>query len=574
MKPGKTLRSISALLPVILLAGCATYGAGVTGAIQDVQKGDYASSEAKFQKALNPSGNDRLLYHMELAVVKHLEGDFTASNVLLDKAERIAEDLETTSITGSVVTLMSNPRQGPYGGADFEKVFINYYKALNYFGLAQLATDRNGYYDALEGARIESRRLIIRLNDLNSRKGTYAEQNDKDQQTFTKLLKIFEKLQGNLVDMDKLQYRDDAMAHYLTGISFEMNGEYDDARISYQKAAKSYEDGFSKQFRLDSEMTAQAWFDTIRMMQKAGGYNTEWRALAKKKLSKARQAELKNWSADKAQIIVLEHKGLAPQRKEMSLELSVNPALQALEIRPYFFGNDKAQLAWFYVLYADKDIFDAVANYLDAAEVGYWFNSFTKTVPIGPLWNTAQDMGLLSAIGDSMRITVPYYSPVKALGESTLGVDGERSLMLKSSNPALMAVQEQMVNSSTDIQLALARSSLKALTAQSVASAGGSGSLGSILSMAGKLTAQLTDAAETRNWLLLPSDIRIRRVVVEPGEHTLALDSTLNAGQRQSAQEQVNLKAGDIHLWRVRTLPPLAGAAKESEVKQLIKVSE
>src|SRR5690606_18829172 len=112
--------------------------------------------------------------------------------------------------------------------------------------------------------------LIIRLNDLNSRKGTYAEQNDKDQQTFTKLLKIFEKLQGNLVDMDKLQYRDDAMAHYLTGISFEMNGEYDDARISYQKAAKSYEDGFSKQFRLDSEMTAQAWFDTIRMMQKAG----------------------------------------------------------------------------------------------------------------------------------------------------------------------------------------------------------------------------------------------------------------------------------------------------------------
>jgi len=48
----------------------------------------------------------------------------------------------------------------------------------------------------------------------------------------------------------------------------------------------------------------------------------------------------------------------------------------------------------------------------------------------------------------------------------------------------------------------------------------------------------------------------------------------LNAGQRQSAQEQVNLKAGDIHLWRVRTLPPLAGAAKESEVKQLIKVSE
>src|SRR5690606_40763698 len=96
----------------------------------------------------------------------------------------------------------------------------------------------------------------------------------------------------------------------------------------------------------------------------------------------------------------------------MNLELSANPNMQALQLRPYFVGNDQAQLAWFYVLYADKGILDAVSNYLDAVEVGYVLNSFTKTVNIGPLWQTAAALGLVTAIGSSMRVTVPYYEQI------------------------------------------------------------------------------------------------------------------------------------------------------------------
>lgn len=549
-----------------ILSGCATYGTGVNQAINQVQQGDLVGSEASFKQALSPVGNDALLYHLELGVVKHLQQDYAASNQLLNQAERIAEDLETTSITDSLAVLMSNPRQGPYGGADFEKMFINYYKAMNYFGLAQAATSRNERLDALDGARVESRRLIIRLNDLNSRKGTYAEQKDKDQQTFTQLLKIYEKLQGNLVDMDQLQYRDDAMAHYLTGISFEMNGEYDDARISYQKAAKSYEDGFVKQFRLDQDMISQAWFDVVRMMRKLGDKH-DARRLAKRKLSKKQQTQLKRWD-NTAQLVVIEDKGLAPQRKEMNLELSVNPTLQALEIRPYVFSDDAAQLAWFYVLYADKGIADAVANYLDATEVGLVFSSFTKTVTLGPLWNTAQDLGLIQAIGNSLRVTIPYYEPVQKLGKSELTVNSKRFNLLKSSNPAQMGIQEQIVNSGFDIQMALARSSLKALTAATVSEA--AGQYGGLLATVGKLTAQLTDAAETRNWLLLPSDVRIRRVALDAGQHQLALDSTLEYGQRHREQKTIDLKSGEIHLWQVRSLAA-AATVPASAVNNLVQ---
>lgn len=549
-----------------VISGCATYGSGVTQAINQVQQGDLAGSEASFKQALQPVGNDALLYHLELGVVKHLQGDYAASNQLLYQAERIAEDLETISISDSLAVLMSNPRQGPYGGADFEKMFINYYKAMNYFGLAQTAAARNERLDALDGARVESRRLIIRLNDLNSRKGTYAEQKDKDQQTFTQLLKIFEKLKGNLIDMDQLEYRDDAMAHYLTGISFEMNGEYDDARISYQKAARSYEDGFVKQFRLDQEMISQAWFDVARMMRKMGD-KTDARRLAKRKLTKTQRTELEQWD-NTAQLIVVEDKGLAPHRKEMNLELSANPTLQALEIRPYLFQNDDAQLAWFYVLYADKGIWDAVASYLDATNVSFALNNFTKTVPLGALWRNAEDLGLIQAIGHSMRITIPYYDPIKKLGNTELMVGDKRYDLIKSSNPAQMGLQEQIVNSGFDIQIALARASLKALTAAKVADAGGQ--YGSILATVGKLTAQLTDAAETRNWLLLPSDVRIRRVALEPGKHQLTLDSTLEYGLNHREQKTIELQSGEIHLWQVRSLAPVTGTSP-SAVKSLVQ---
>lgn len=563
-----SIRWLLVLLGVVWLSGCATYGNGVQQALNQVQQGDLTVAEASLKQTLKPTGNDALLYHLELGVVKHLQGDYSASNQLLNQAEQLAESLETISISDSLAVLMSNPRQGPYGGAEFEKMFINYYKALNYFGLAQTATNRNERLDALDGARIESRRLIIRLNDLNSRKGTYAEQKSKDEETFSQLLDIFEALSGNMIDMDQLVYRDDAMAHYLTGISFEMNGEYDDARISYQKAAQSYEDGFVKQFRLDPQMTAQAWFDVVRMLRKTGD-REDARRLAKRKLSNKQRAELERWD-DTAQVIVVEHKGMAPQRKEMNLEMSANTTLQSFELRPYLFATDRNQLAWFYILYADSLFVDALTFYLDASAglLDLPLVGLTKTVYLGPLWEQVMDLGLDQAIGSSMRITVPYYDPVPAEGPSALLV-GDRSYDLyKSSNPAQMALQEQVLNSSFDIQMALARASLKALTAAQVASAAG-GEFGGLLSAVGKITAQLTDAAETRNWLLLPSDIRIRRVALDAGTHQLTLDSQLQGGYHKRQQATVTLESGDIHLWQVRSLKPITAVDANAVNKRI-----
>ncbi len=62
----------------------------------------------------------------------------------------------------------------------------------------------------------------------------------------------------------------------------------------------------------------------------------------------------------------------------------------------------------------------------------------------------------------------------------------------------------------------------------------------------------MTDAAETRSWLLLPAEVGFRRLFLDPGEYTLTLDSRLQGGQREANQETMNLSAGDIRFWQVR----------------------
>ena len=554
-------KKISLFLIILIsafISGCATYGKGLDAALNDAQSGDYAAAEVKMEKELEPTGADRLLYHMELAVLKHLQGQYVESNQLLDKAEVIAEQLETTSITNSLAAFVTNPRQGDYAGTDFEKVFINYYKALNYIAMSSEAKTRNEYLDGIENARIESRKLGIRLNALNADKGDYKEAKN-DKQLFSTLLDIFYKLRRDLIDSRKLEYRDDAMAHYLTGITYEANGEFDNARISYQKAATSYEDGFAKQFQLGDSMTQQAWFDVVRIMRQSGDYENEWPRLAKKKLSEKQISQLSQFD-DKSQVVVIEHVGVVPQRQEMNIELSANPYDKTLELRPYIVGGGKQLdiLAWFYIVYADKSLLDMAINYYDSSFHGFALNGFTKTISLGPAWQSAVDVGLIQAIGSGLRITVPYYaSPRNKPGASFASIDGESYALLPASSPAIMGINEQILSAGSDIELALARGSMKALTAQKVAESG-QGDWATIIANVGRLASQLSDAAETRNWLMLPFEIRVTRVPLDAGSHDVAISSVVHKGKPAVKQtQQIILQENEIQVVQVRSMPNL-----------------
>jgi len=566
MKLIKYISTSLLCLFILQLSGCATYGSGIDQALSSAQKGEYLEAEQSVADALTPTGADRLLYHMELGVLKHLQGQFAASNKLLEIAEKIAEDLEVKSISNSMVAFMTNPRNGVYAGAEFEKVFINYYKTLNYLALSNDAKTRNDYLNGIENARIESRRLGIRLNTMNSDKGTYAEQKDKDEQVFSKLLDVFSKLSGNQIDHDKLEYRDDAMAHYLTGITYEANAEYDNARISYRKAAVSYEQGYAEQFDLAKGMTQQAWFDVVRMMRKAGGYNNEWPRLAKKKLTPQQRKNLSNYD-EKSQLVVIEHVGIVPHREEMNLQLTANSYNRSLVLRPYIGSNKthREKLAWFYLVYADKSLLDLMVHYKNNDFINFILNDFQKTIYLAGAWDLANQLGLIKAIGSGLRITVPYYAPPKNKpGDSTVSIAGLEYPLLSASKPAIMGLNEQLLNANEDIRLALTRGAFKALTAQKAADLAGDQFSG-ILAAVGKVASQLSDAAETRNWLMLPYEVRISRIPLDAGSYSVDVQSEVLKGKPLVKQnQQIVLQEDELQVVQVRSMPYLKQASLES----------
>lgn len=540
----RVVLTLMSLLFSAILSGCATYGTGIQQALNAVDSGDYSKAASAISSSLKDTGKDRLLYFLEMGVVEHLQGNYAASNTLFERAADISEGLQSSSLTNTVLAAMSNPRQVPYAGADHERVMIYYYKSLNYLAMASTLPEGNERLDAIEGARVESRRLLLRLRALRNNEGDYEEAGEKS--TSAKLLDIFSVLVGNLTDKDELTYRDDALAHYLTGITFEMNGEYDDARISYQNAAESYESGYAEQFRLGPGMASQAWFDVVRMMRLTGGYASEWPKLADEKLS-ADERELLDSVNGKAQVLVFEHKGRVPEKKELNLNMSINPGVRSLQLEPYFFEYSEDELNWFYLLYADKGLTTLVSNYLNATRNNQ-LDFFTKTMFLGPLYYQAEQIGLTQAIGNSLRVAVPYYSPPVQYGNSIIRAGSRSWSMESASSPQQMAIQTQMRHAGEEIRSAFARASLKAITANVLGSQDSTG----LLSFAGKLAAQLTDAAETRSWLLLPAEVGFRRLFLDPGEYTLNLDSRLESGQREVNQTTMTLSAGDIRFWQVR----------------------
>lgn len=548
-------RNVLPVILLLLLQGCATYGAGLSAVLQDVKQGNFVTSEAQLKQALSPSGSDRLLYYLELGVIRHLNADYPGSNQAFEEAERISEQLETTSVVNSTLAMFTNARQADYAGQPHEKLLINYYKALNYLSIAADQSSRDKRLDALDDARVEARRLVIKLNDMRDQKGSYADKNEQADSTYGELKSLFRVLSGSVINKDNLTYRDDALAHYLTGLSFEMNREYDDARISYQKAAETYEQGYAKQYRLGDGMAQQAWFDTVRMMTLAGGYGAELTRLTQDKLTASQRQQLDQLDPQQAQVVVIEHKGLAPELEELNVNMWADPNTRSIKLQPYLGANDRDAWAWFYLLYADKGIYNILTAYLDGTRNGFVFSPFTKTILLGPAWKQIEDLGLDKAIGTSLRVTVPYYRPPALLGESTLVVNtpGQaRSLpLVKAASPAQLAIQERLLKSSSDIQQALARSALKAVSAQAL---GNSVDSQGVMSFIGKLAAQLSEAAETRSWILLPSDIRIRRLTLPAGDNELTLTSTLEPGVVDTHQTRMTLQPGQIALWQVRSL--------------------
>lgn len=548
-----------AIIFSLILSGCVSTYKPKVDHQELVRDGNYAYAEQVIVESIPANGKDKLLHYLEMGMLAHLQGNYKKSNQLFDRAERISEKLYTTSLSGIGLESITGASFSAYKGLNFEQTFVGYYKILNYLKLAETLGNFN--QDDLDSALVEVRRLSNRLTELTATTGGYQTKDAYKEKSPTEIILSFlSKALGERVDSEALAYKDDAFAHYLSAMMYEINGDIDSARVEYEKSAQAYENGFAENYKLGKRGAEQVWYDTARIMKIAGGYDTELQKITKKHLTTKQHNLLKSVNNKSSELIVIQHLGFAPQKKQLNMMLTADIHSKSLVLTPIPIGSFKEQqdqLNWFNMLYADTDLLNMMKNYASGGLESVVLGRVTKRIPLGPLWHRAVELKLISALSTPSRIAVSYYPSMdKSFIKSELYIDGQlNSELYEGSSIARIALQEQLNVANTKIQLALAREITKAILSQKTAAA--AGEWGELAKIGLQLLNAATASADTRHWTTLPGSIKFTRVTLPPGKHQLVLKTQLSSGKVLAQTKTVSTTNIRPKVWYTRTLSRL-----------------
>ncbi len=160
--------------------------------------------EAAIQKAIEKEkdiygSNSEFLFHYDLGVLYHYNGDWKQSAEHFAKAETIYDELFARSVSNEAAALVTNDNVRPYRARPFELLSLYAYQILNYL-----------LQNNIDGALVEVRRSQI------AAEGLY-QKNEK-------------------------KVNDAGYLRYLCGLVYELAGEADNAAISYFQAVKIYDE--------------------------------------------------------------------------------------------------------------------------------------------------------------------------------------------------------------------------------------------------------------------------------------------------------------------------------------------
>lgn len=569
----KIVSLLVACLALVLISGCATHSNKMDDAKTLMRYGEYTAAEQEMAEILK-TDRDKLLKLVELGVLNQLKGDYQTSLAYLEEADKLADDLYTVSFNDLLIRASTNASLTTYRGNIVERVYINYFKMLNYFYLAEQAKTRQETENMLDSARIEARRAMILLDENVFKVGDYEVAEEEKESLLYKFQQIYAELNGEVINPKALIFRDNAFSHYLMATLFEKMGEKDSARISYERAAKLYEQGYVKQYSLSTEMVSQAWFDTARML-KANG-DRRWRRIAANKLSLAQRQELKLSTKGKGLLVVVQEVDTIAPRGELNLWMTIEK--DTLIIRPVPVGTPEQkayQLAWFYYMYADKGLLNAVEK-IKAKDYASLLNAKHEKKQSIPkaLNSTLESLGLLQIMSSvGLRLSVPllYYEDL-SIGKSRLEVNGKsKGDLILADNISGLAMAQHLVSAGSELNNAMA---VEALRLTLCIQAGAPAQICALATAA-------STAADTRSWLSLPYEIRTLRLHLPEGEHKLNLISNAQGFQVEQA-EDIKIKAGEVKLVRMRTfavdpneeLPESVKKARAATNIELVEVHE
>jgi uncharacterized protein len=230
----------------------------------------YPNALAQLEKNKKEYGDkSRLLFYFDRLWLEHLNGNFEASNKYLESANRLIDDLYTKSISAEAMSFIGNDMNLAYAGENFERVLMHVVGMLNYIFMGNV-----------EEAQVEGRRADSRLKQ-------YSEKFGKD----------------------KVVYKEDALARYISAVLYEQQGQKWDAYIDYKKCKEAF-----AQYRAayGTAEPVQLGRDLLRMAQGLGEKEDIARFTAE--YPGAVSASMEKLQKEKGEVLVFLYEGLAPEK--------------------------------------------------------------------------------------------------------------------------------------------------------------------------------------------------------------------------------------------------------------------
>ena len=215
MKKGQT--ALISLIFALLFVSCSyvsTNNVFFEETTQKVYSGNYTGA---INSVINAKEEvyqlkDRVMYYLDLGMLYHYDGQYKLSNQLLTQAERAIEELYTKSVSKAALSLVLNDNAMDYGGEEYEDIYLNFFKALNYINL-----------DNTSDAFVEIRRLNGKLDVLEDK---YAELGSR--MNTSKDAKIE-------IKTGKNKFYNSAMARYLSILLHRNSHDWGNVRIDNKK---------------------------------------------------------------------------------------------------------------------------------------------------------------------------------------------------------------------------------------------------------------------------------------------------------------------------------------------------
>lgn len=185
-----------------------------------LEEGDFNSALQLFEEAKDRSYSekDAVLYYLELGMLHHYAGNFKESNEALSQAELKIEENYQKEISKILLSGVLNDNALNYAGEDYEDIYINIFKSLNYL-----------HMNMFEDAMVEVRRVNDKVKFLENR---YADEIQK-----------MNSEEGTDIPVNNFNFYNNALARYLGVLGYRTEGSEDSARIE----SEGYLRAFSEQ---------------------------------------------------------------------------------------------------------------------------------------------------------------------------------------------------------------------------------------------------------------------------------------------------------------------------------------